>query len=205
MDHSSEDCDDFVKLVSRFEIVSPFGKWLQPTIVIEGDKKFLRVAKYDRGFIVFCGCGSLRFGQSGTAANVRKLDELIDLRNKASQEAVEMVLRETLAPGEKIRKVRKEDKDLLDKAYVPVEFPGFTHDGISHGPITVNCLWALKGRELHVEFSQETLLYLRVMVQHEKAEGNTGRTRAVPKSPKARAKRKVRKASPKQQGLKRPS
>ena len=193
---------EYVRMVQRWEIESCFGApWTKPCVLTEGGKQFVKIGKFDRGFISFCG-GKLKFGQSGTGANVQALDELVLLRNKASEKAVEMVLKETLAHGEKIRKVRKEDKDLLDYGYVPVEFPEFMHEGISHGPLTVNCLWALKGKELHVEFSQQTFLYLRAMVLHEKAEGKVGRSRAAPKSPKKGRAQKKPKKSPKQKGLK---
>jgi len=137
--------------------------------------RFVRISKWDRQFVFFAtGKGLSMKNVQLASANVKPFDHLVALRKMTSlQVAKEMLEKE----GQK-RKVREEDKDLLEHRFVSVTCPAFDFEGQVEGPLQANMLWSIKSSDLWVEFSSQNFLYLRKMVQKGLADRDHGRTRA---------------------------
>ena len=122
------------------------------------------------------------------SCNTKSFDDVLELRRKASIEAVEAALRcqdpdpeKDLAKKQKKRVVREEDKDFLDTPWVFLELPQIqlADDGRTMGPHTCKVLFGLRDPDIWMEFGAMNLLYFKTMILKDHQKGQFGRTRVV--------------------------
>eukprot|EP00434_Breviolum_minutum_P030600 symbB.v1.2.027060.t2/scaffold2750.1/size124631/5 len=159
-----------------------------PEILDKFGLLFIRLQKFDRQLTQFVLEKSMdmRAGKN-ISCNTKSFDDLLELRRKASIEAVEAALRcqdpdaeKDQAKKSKRRVVREEDKDFLDSPWVFLELPQIqVSDGTTMGPHTCKVLFGLREPDIWMEFGAINLLYFKTMILKDHQEGQFGRTRVV--------------------------
>ena len=163
--------------------------WLPTTYFCEG-RTFLKLSKFDRGFVMFCLKKSMNLttrqgdGQH-RSANVAGFEKLLTLRREASTAAASaaMEMQEDGQKGKK-RKVREADRHLVD-AVVEIQTPEVQWDGHMYGGFRMKVLWGLQSKDLWAELTVSNLKYLRAVVA-------SGQSELIPRkraSPKKRGRR----------------
>ncbi len=174
-----------------------------PEIMDKFGLLFIRLQKFDRQLTQFVLGKSMdmRAGKN-ISCNTKSFDALLELRRKASIEAVEAALQcqdhdpdKEHAKKKKKRVVREEDKDFLPSPWIMVELPKVqVCDGSTHlDGHMCKVLFGLKDPDIWMEFGAMNLLHFKMMICADHEQGQSGRTRMKRKrgSPK-RSPKKMR-------------
>ena len=164
--------------------------WLPTTHRCDG-RIFMKLSKFDRGFVKFCLKKSMNLttrkgdGQH-RSANVAGFEKLLSLRTAASKAAASaaMEMQEDGQKGKK-RKVRDSDRHLVD-GVVEIQAPEIEWSDNVYGGFTMHVLWGLQSKDLWAELTIQNLHYLRAVVASGQSELKP-RKRASPKKKGKRA------------------
>ena len=147
--------------------------WL-PETVEKGGTTFVRLQKFDRGFIYFClekGMDTSKNGKT-TNANTQGFNDLLVARKEASlklaQDALEMPdnTGEEHRPSKKSKRKRVTQADQqLVNPIVQIQLPVLDHDGKVWEDRPAKCLWGLTCSDLWIEFTTENLAYMKALIQ----------------------------------------
>ena len=194
-----------IKLSQAWVIQHEKGAWVPETLVKQGIV-FVKLQKFQRGFVMFCLGKGMRTAKQGTrSASCSGFDDLLERRNLASQEAAQNALQvEETEPGDsratrmRKRKIREQDCHLVSPV-VEFDLPALEWKSDFFESRRVRALWGITTKDLYLELTVENLLYLRSMVQKGQ-ETFRPRQRSSPKkkgSPKKSSpKRKLKRSQP---------
>jgi hypothetical protein len=158
--------------------------WIPETRLV-GQRSFVKLCKWDRGFVRFITSKGLNFADKSTFANAEFLDELCSLRNQKRDQELRRVTIEDAdgndAPDKKrqrrayIRKARVSDDAILPATF-EIEFPALPCKRFGEGSHT--CLVLIDGirtSTLFIELTLFNLEYIRAGILQSKA----GRSRRM--------------------------
>ena len=189
-DGDSGDEQAAVKIEQKWVVTSSGERAWLPTTVEKAGAPFVRLSKFDRGFVKFClnktMSSTSKKGDGHRNANVPHFDALLSLRKEASIQAASAALEmedslteESKAMKRKKRKVREEDAHLVSPI-VTIQTPQLQWKGVTHVSRPMRVLWGLTSKNLWVELTKENMTFMKNMV----ASGQTQlkpRKRASPK------------------------
>ena len=168
--------------------------WVANTKDDSHGRPYIKLSKFDRSFVYFC-LGKGMDLESQRSANVQGFDALMQRRKAASVQAVHRALETENSQGKK-RKVRDEDKELVDD-HVTIELDELTtNDGRVCGGFGARVLWGLDSSTLWLELTEANMEFMRVMVRA----GQSDRGKTKSKNTAAKGKPKP---SPKRSRLRR--
>ena len=161
-------------------VVKGQKRWIPDIKVIDG-RKFLKVQKCDRGFCLFATGATMerRAGRTTNSTNLKCIDQLVELRRAACNEAFQRALRAAAesdaAPPVHRRKnpkvaVARETDHVIGGSIVQVQTPcGFC----------MSPLWSVQTLHVWVKFTRENLEWLRQAVLRDQSTEARGRTRSA--------------------------
>lgn len=187
---------DDVKIEKAWFVTYGKGKKWMPETVVKQDMVFAKLSKWDSGFVYFCLGERLSSSSKGhkqmKSANVPLFNNLVDQRQKQSQDVVEKAMEiepekddDSGAQRRHKRKVRSEDVHLVSPV-VTIELPQVGNLEKS----TCNVLWGVKSQDLWVHLTVPNMLHIKALVKDGQAEKITRKRSSPKKSPK----KKLRKA-----------
>ena len=153
--------------------------WVPEQVVYDGIV-FVRISKWDRGFIMFCTGRGLTFGDHGRNINVEFLDTLQRLRTQAADDAVKEAfsVEDDGHRKKRLKKARKEDKDVVPFLYIDGPDVRRSSDVVIRG-IRMQVLFGIKNSDIWVRCDTDNLEYIRHGVLSQLDEGGRrGRHRA---------------------------
>ena len=165
--------------------------WVANTKDDSHGRPYIKLSKFDRSFVYFC-LGKGMDLESQRSANVQGFDALMQRRKAASVQAVHRALETEHSQGKK-RKVREEDKELVDD-HVTIELDELTaNDGRICGGYGARVLWGLDSSTLWLELTEANMDFMRVMVRagqsdrgKTKAKNTAAKGKPSPKRPRLR-------------------
>ena len=154
-------------------------------------RPYIKLSKFDRSFVYFC-LGKGMDLEHQRSANVQGFDALMQRRKAASVQAVHRALETEHSQGKK-RKVREEDKELVDD-HVTIELDELTaNDGRICGGYGARVLWGLDSSTLWLELTEANMDFMRAMVRagqsdrgKTKAKNTAAKGKPSPKRPRLR-------------------
>lgn len=175
-----------VKIEQAWFVSYGKGKKWMPETVVKQDMVFAKLSKWDSGFVYFCLGERLSSSSKGNkemkSANVPAFNQLVDQRQKKSQEVVEKAMEiepeqdsDSVPQRRHKRKVRSEDVHLVSPV-VTIDLPQVDN----HEKSTCNVLWGVKSQDLWVELTVANMMHLKALVKDGQAEKRI-RKRSSPK------------------------
>lgn len=204
-DSEMEGRDESFSIERHFCIVHQGNKWY-PEVKQQGNKNFVKLAKWDRSFVKF-SLGMPMDLSKGVArsANSTLFEDLLTLRRNASVSSVTQQLEpsqmetepdQNHAKKRKKTKVRDGDKCLVDPV-ITIKLPELEHNGEWYPSRPALVLFGVQSKELWMELNHENLSYMKCLVK--KGEGQV-KPRKSKSSPKKKTKSPKKKSPKKSKG-----
>lgn len=155
--------------------------WIPETRVV-GDRCYVRLCKWDRGFVRYVTSKGLDFGDRSTFANAEFFDELCSLRNQTCDNEFKKITQDDeQAEGNNnnkrqrksyIRKARASDNVILPACF-EIKFPSIPG---SHGDHTCSVLIdGIRTSTIYVELTTFNLEHIRAGILQSKPGRSRGR------------------------------
>ncbi|CAJ1382602.1 unnamed protein product [Effrenium voratum] len=173
-DGESGDEQVAVKIEQKWAVTSSGSRTWLPTTVEKAGAPFVKLAKFDRGFVKFClnktMSSTSKKGDGHRNANVPHFDAMLGLRKEASVLAASAALEmedslpeDSKAVRRKKRKVREEDAHLVSPI-VTIQTPQLEWKGVTHESRGMRVLWGLTSKNLWIELTVENMSFMKNLV-----------------------------------------